>query len=134
MSRRFRSQAFVRRQLELHLTKYEFAGLFLPGRIQNHLWLFSSLLCRSVSTKKSTFQDIFPCCISAVLLSVYSKIHESCKSEVKPQIKFVPDCAAKRCTPCEICHIYFASQPISLQTVFKSMRFRRLHDLETVSF
>ena len=31
-------------------------------------------------------------------------------------------------------HIYFASQPISRQTVFKGMRFRRLHDLETVSF
>ena len=38
--------------------------------------------------KKSTFQDIFGC-ISAVWLSVYSKIHESCKSEVKPQIKIV---------------------------------------------
>ena len=53
-----------------------------------HLWLFSSLLCRGVSTKKSTFQDIFAC-ISAAWLSVYSKIHESWKSEVKPQIKVV---------------------------------------------
>ena len=26
------------------------------------------------------------------------------------------------CTPCEIYHIYFASQPISRQTVFKSMQ------------
>ena len=38
--------------------------------------------------KKSTFQDIFAC-ISAVWLSVYSKIHESCKREVKPRIKVV---------------------------------------------
>ena len=52
------------------------------------LWLFSSLLCWSASTKKSTFQDIYAC-ISAVWLSVYSKIHESFKSEVKPQIKAV---------------------------------------------
>ena len=60
MSRRFRSQAFLLRQLELDFIKHEFAG-----RIHNRLWLFSSLLCRSVSTKKSTFQDIFAC-ISAV--------------------------------------------------------------------
>ena len=49
---------------------------------------FLSLLCRSISTKKSTFQAIFAC-ISVVWPSVYSKIHESCKSEVKPQIKVV---------------------------------------------
>ena len=36
--------------------------------------------------KKSTFQDIFAC-ISAVWLSVYSKVHKSCKSKVKPQKK-----------------------------------------------
>ena len=88
MSRRFPSRPFVLRQLELDFTKHEFAGQVLPGRIQNRLWLFPSLLCRRVSTKKSTFQDIFAC-ISAVWLSVYSKIHESCKSEVKPQIKVV---------------------------------------------
>ena len=33
-----------------------------------------------------------------------------------------------RCTPCEIYRIYFASKPISRQTVFKSMRFYPLHD------
>ena len=38
--------------------------------------------------KKSTFQDIFAC-ISVAWLSVYSKIHESCKTEVKPEIKVV---------------------------------------------
>ena len=49
-------------------------------------FLFVTLL--GVSTKKSTFQDICAC-ISEVWLSVYSKIQESCKSEVKPQIKVV---------------------------------------------
>ena len=56
---------------------------------------------------------------------IESKIHECCKSEVKPQIKV--DCAGKRCTPYEVYHIYFASQPISRHTFFKSMRFRCLH-------
>ena len=49
------------------------------------VWLFSSLLCRSVTTKKSTFQESLP--VIAVWFSVYSKIHESSKSQVKPQIK-----------------------------------------------
>ena len=84
---------------------------------------FLSLLCRSVSTKMSTFQDIFAC-ISAVWLSDYSKIYENHKITADQSC----DCAAKRCTPCEIYHIYFASQPILHQTVFKSMRSRRLHD------
>ena len=51
------------------------------------VWLFSSLLCRSVTTKKSTFQDSLS--VIAVWFSVYSKIHESSKSQVKPQIKVV---------------------------------------------
>ena len=84
--------------------------------------------------KSQHFKTSLP--VITVWLSVYSKIHESSKSEVKPKIKVLEscDCAAKCCTPCEIYHIYFASQPISRQTVFKSMRFRRSHDLETVSF
>ena len=75
--------------------------------------------------KSQHFKTSLP--VVAVWLSVYSKIHESCKSEVKPQIKVVI-VQQKRCTPCEIYHIYFASQPISRQTDFKSMQFHRLHD------
>ena len=40
MSRRSRSQVFALRQLDLDLTKHEFAGLVLLGRIQNRRLAF----------------------------------------------------------------------------------------------
>ena len=42
---------------------------------------------RAYRRKRQHFKTSLP--VIAVLLSVYSKIHESCKSEVKPQIKVV---------------------------------------------
>ena len=68
-------------------TKHEFSQA--ESRIV--VWLFSSLLCRSVLTKKSTFQDISLCLLLRYASwFIESKIHESCKSKVKqPQIKVV---------------------------------------------
>ena len=40
MSRRLRSQAFVLRQLDLNLTRHEFAGYVRPGLIQNRRLAF----------------------------------------------------------------------------------------------
>ena len=59
-----------------------------PNPESSFTFLFVTLLERIDEKVNVTFQDICAC-ISEVWLSVYSKIHESCKSEVKPQIKVV---------------------------------------------
>ena len=74
--------------MDLNLTRHEFAGQVLRGLIQNHClaFLFVTLQER-IDEKVNILRHL--CLLLGVWLSVYSKIHESCKSEVKPQIKVV---------------------------------------------
>ena len=83
MSRRFCSQAFVLRQLDLNLIRH-----VVPSLIQNRRLAFLFRYSAGAYRRKSQhFKTSLP--VAAVWLSVYSKIHESCKSKVKPQIKVV---------------------------------------------
>ena len=130
MSRRSRSQVFALRQLDLDLTKHEFAGLVLLGRIQNRrlAFLFVTLQER-IDEKVNITRHL--CLLLRYGSRFIVKYTKAAKSEVKPQINLVI-VPAKRCTPCQIYHIYFASQPISCQTVLNWCGFAVYKTNETV--
>ena len=89
MSRRFRSQAFVLRQFDLNsVDQTRVRGLSSPRPNPELSFSFSLRYSALAYRRKSQhFKTSLP--VAAVWLSVYSKIHESYKSEVKPQIKVV---------------------------------------------
>ena len=124
--------------------KHQTWGLWLrlvpsPSRFENMQWVrrlssprpnpesslgFSLRYSAGAYRRKSQhFKTSLP--VTVVWLSVYSKIHESSKSKVKPQIKVVI-----------VQQTIFTSRASQFwaRPFIKSMRFRRLHDLETVSF
>ena len=87
MARRFRSQAFVLRQFDLNSVDQTRVRELSSPR-PNPSFSFSLRYSAGAYRRKSQhFKTSLP--VAAVWLSVYSKIHESCKSEVKPQIKVV---------------------------------------------
>ena len=127
MSRRFRSQAFVLCQLDLNVCR-----LSSPRPNPESPFSFSLRYSAGAYGRKSQhFKSSLP--VAAVWLSVYSKIHESCESEVKRQIKFVivQQRAAlhARFTIFTLLASQFCARPI-----FKSMRFTVYMTNETVSF
>ena len=140
MSRRSRSQAFPLRQLDLQRcpTKHEFS----QAGSKIVVWLFSSLLHSSSLLRRER-------CVTSQKRLRRRLPQERIDEKINisrhfclllryasrflglQRVKYTKVAKVKlkhRSTLCEVYHICFASQPISRQTVFKSMRFRRLHD------
>ena len=87
MSKRSLSQAFTLRQLDLDLTRHEFAGLVSQVESRVVVWLSLRYSAGAYRRKSQHFKISLP--VIAAWLSIYSKIHESSKNEVKPQSKVV---------------------------------------------